>query len=227
MKSLPVNQDDEPNRPLPWQVKVALALILVLMFFMIFGCAAVPAPAKPPIPLASLMPPQPSMAVSRSSATLLATVPRWLQPVTNSVELQWKPSPSDNVVGYNFYVGGLSGCYTNYFVLGNESAFVFYFTRARTNYPTYYFAVTAVDVDGIESDFSNEATWSVVRPPPPPVLTGFTLTGHSLIQQSTDLVNWSMPILLDGSLTLSLAPGNLFFRGTNLTLTPNYQLDTP
>ena len=224
-----MNSADNPNhRPLPWQVKVALALLLTLMVFMVFGCATVPAPRETmpavsqstPVALASIMP---SVALSRAEASLAApAIPRWLQPVTNGVTLAWIPSIDPNVVGYILYAGTQSGIYTNSVNTGNVTNFTYFIVRARTNYPTLYFVCTAYDAAGQESEFSNEAAYSVPRPPPTPVLTGFILTGHSLIQQSSDLVNWSMPITLDGSLTNALADGNHFWRGTNLNLTPVY-----
>ena len=175
--------------------------------------------------LQEIMPPVPGVSSLMKSSALVASVVKISRPlwVTNNVTLAWRQSLSDGVVGYRLYDGLVSGQYTNIVAVGPFTNVVFTYTYARTNVPRHYFAVTAYDADGVESPKSNEAHY----PAYPPVLTGFTLAGHSLIQQSTDLVNWSMPIMLDGSMTLSLMPGNLFFRGTNLTLTPNYQLDTP
>lgn len=70
-----------------------------------------------------------------------------------AVTLGWKPS-TDPVVGYRLYHGPASGTYTN--------SIPFPGTNAHLVVPpgTNYFAVTAVDANGLESDFSNEVCWT-------------------------------------------------------------------
>ncbi len=218
---------------------MALALLLTLVVFMVFGCAAVPVvenqAATPRVQSGldqpsddRLFPPMPSAQVpaARTMLELIQSLPpRFQRPVTNSVTLAWRPSASPAIAGYHFWVGTVSLEYTNRLDVGNVTNFTYAIVRARTNYPTYFFALTAVDADGIESVFSNEASYQIPRPPPPLVLVSFTLSGHGELRQTSDLAaGWSMPITLDGTLTVS-NEGTMFYRCTdpNFTLTPNYQ----
>ena len=81
-----------------------------------------------------------------------------------SVTLAWDPSPDTNVVGYNVYYGVASRTYTNAVDVGNATS---------VNIPglvegrTYFFAVTAYIAGGLESDFSNEISYSVPGGLPP------------------------------------------------------------
>ncbi|MGA2865253.1 MAG: MBG domain-containing protein [Verrucomicrobiota bacterium] len=74
----------------------------------------------------------------------------------------WDPSTDPTVTGYNVYYGAASGNYTNVLSAGNTSE-----ATVSNLVPgvTYYFAVTACNVLGMESDFSNEASYLV-----PPLL---------------------------------------------------------
>ncbi len=93
-----------------------------------------------------------------------------------TVTLAWDPSPGTNVAGYHIYYGSASGSYTNTVDAGAC------LTITVTNLglcTTYFFAATAYDSNGLESDFSNEISYSVpCRPVPPPNLhiTGVRLT---------------------------------------------------
>jgi hypothetical protein len=75
-----------------------------------------------------------------------------------SVTLAWMPSADPSVVGYNLYYGGASGSYTNKIPAANTTNTV---VSGLINGATYYFAATAYDVNGVESPFSNEATYIV------------------------------------------------------------------
>jgi len=93
---------------------------------------------------------------------------------TGSVKLAWNPSISTNVVGYRIYYGVTSGVYnTTISVTGSTNVTVINLIGGTT----YYFAATAVDALGDESQFSNETTYSVPAnsPPTPPVNTPPTL----------------------------------------------------
>ena len=75
-----------------------------------------------------------------------------------SVTLAWDASPDGSVVGYNIYYGGATRAYTNKVNVGNVT------NSTITNLTlgaTYYFAATAYANTGLESDYSNEATYSV------------------------------------------------------------------
>jgi hypothetical protein len=73
------------------------------------------------------------------------------------VPLAWDPSPSTNISGYKVYVGSASGEYDATITLGNQTAY----TVTRLGTGTWYFAVTAFDNDGNESDFSNEVSQTI------------------------------------------------------------------
>ena len=75
-----------------------------------------------------------------------------------SVKLAWDASPDKNVAGYVVYHGTVSRRYTNAVFVGNATKATI--SRLRENL-TYYFAVTARDAIGLESEFSNEVSWFV------------------------------------------------------------------
>jgi hypothetical protein len=82
-----------------------------------------------------------------------------------SVNLAWSASPDPAASGYNVYYGNASGSYQNQLQAGtNLSAAVSGLASGRT----FFFSVTAVDVFGDESDYSNEISYSepgVNQPP--------------------------------------------------------------
>jgi hypothetical protein len=78
-----------------------------------------------------------------------------------SVTLAWDPSADTNVVGYNIYYGVASRTYTNHIDVGNT------LTATVSNLvegTTYYFAATAYNGLGMESDYSNETSWTAPWP---------------------------------------------------------------
>lgn len=75
-----------------------------------------------------------------------------------SVLLQWDPSPSPEVAGYRIYYGVASGAYTN--AVSVEEVTTATISGLVTG-TTYYFAATAFDAAGSESEFSNEASLMV------------------------------------------------------------------
>jgi hypothetical protein len=75
-----------------------------------------------------------------------------------NVTLAWEPSTDPNVVGYNVYFGGVSETYTNKISAGDATSAVI---SNLIPGATYYFAATAYDSTGLESPFSNEASYVV------------------------------------------------------------------
>ena len=70
-----------------------------------------------------------------------------------SVTLAWDPSPGTNVIAnYNVYYGVASATYTNVVAAGTNTTVSISNLVAGT---TYYFAATAVDTSGLESDYSS------------------------------------------------------------------------
>jgi hypothetical protein len=89
---------------------------------------------------------------------------------TGSVTLAWNPSISMNVAGYKIYYGLASGVYNNTISAGSSTNVT---VTGLVEGTTYYFAVTAVDALGVESQFSNETSYSVPTnstPAAPPTL---------------------------------------------------------
>ncbi len=83
---------------------------------------------------------------------------------TGTVTLAWDPSPGTNdvIANYNLYYGAASGTYTNVVAAGTN------LTASVSNLLegiTYYFAATAVDTNGLESDYSAEVSAMICRPP--------------------------------------------------------------
>lgn len=81
----------------------------------------------------------------------------------SSVTLAWDASPSPEVTGYKIYYGPSSRNYTNVINVGN--VLMATVTNLSTG-ATYFFAATAYDGGGLESDFSNEVSYTVPQPRP-------------------------------------------------------------
>lgn len=88
--------------------------------------------------------------------------------LTNKVTLAWDPSPDASVVGYRVYYGINSRGYTNSVTVNNTTNAV---VTNLVSGITYYFGATAFDGSGLESDFSNEAMYTV------PVVVVITTNG--------------------------------------------------
>lgn len=73
-----------------------------------------------------------------------------------NVSLAWDPSADSGVVGYNIYYGNASGSYSQKVAVGNVTATTI---SGLTVGVTYYFAATAVNAEGLESEYSNEAVF--------------------------------------------------------------------
>ena len=91
-----------------------------------------------------------------------------------SVKLSWERSADPNATGYNIYYGLLSRRYTQKISFGNSTNATISGLVAGS---TYYFAVTAYDQWGDESDFSNEISYKVQTAVPPPTLTNNSTYG--------------------------------------------------
>ncbi|MGA2867439.1 MAG: MBG domain-containing protein, partial [Verrucomicrobiota bacterium] len=72
--------------------------------------------------------------------------------------MAWDPSADPDVVGYTLYYGVASQTYTNESQVGNVTNATISGLVSGT---TYFFAATATDSVGLESEFSNEVTYTV------------------------------------------------------------------
>lgn len=68
-----------------------------------------------------------------------------------AVTVEWDPNPETNVAGYRVYWGTRSRLYDTVIDVGNQT-----FVQLPTPTVKTYYAVTAYDTDGLESDFSEE-----------------------------------------------------------------------
>jgi hypothetical protein len=73
--------------------------------------------------------------------------------------LEWDPNPEPNVIGYRVYVGTSQRLYDQVFDVGLSTTFII------DNLPglTTFFAVSAYDSDGLESDLSEEVFYTLTN----------------------------------------------------------------
>jgi len=81
-----------------------------------------------------------------------------LAKAVSSASLQWDLNTDPSIVGYNVYYGGASRSYTNVVSVGDTTTATI---PGLVEGKTYYFAVTAYNAFGDESDFSAETTFIV------------------------------------------------------------------
>ncbi len=87
---------------------------------------------------------------------------------TPSVSFGWNISTDPTVGGYNLYQGGSSGNYTNVVNIPGGSTATFTQSTGLVRGQTYFWAITAVATNGLESVYSNEVTYQVPSLPGPP-----------------------------------------------------------
>ena len=101
------------------------------------------------------------------------------------VTLAWDASASTNVVGYRLYYGTNTRSYQ--FVTNTGLALTQ--SVALTRRGRWFFAATAYDTNGLESDFSSEVSWE--SKPAPPVMAGKTWVRVTpVFGRSTNLAAW-------------------------------------
>jgi Fibronectin type III domain len=76
----------------------------------------------------------------------------------SSALIQWNQNTDPSVTGYNVYYGGSTHAYTNVVSVGNTTNAM---VGGLMEGQTYFFAVTAHDDLGDESDYSTETTYLV------------------------------------------------------------------
>jgi fibronectin type 3 domain-containing protein len=80
------------------------------------------------------------------------------------VTLQWDASVTPTVTGYKVYYGLESRLYGTPITIGNITTY----TVTALGAGTFFFAVTAIDAQGNESDFSNEVSQVILGKPGAP-----------------------------------------------------------
>lgn len=85
------------------------------------------------------------------------------------IGITWDPNTEPDLAGYRVYFGATSRGYTQ--VSANLPAapgVPITFTREQPDATTVFYAVTAYNTQGLESDYSNEISITAYTPPPPP-----------------------------------------------------------
>lgn len=139
--------------------------------------------------------------------------------------LTWNASTSSGISGYDLYYGGVSHTYTNMVSVGNATNATITGLKSGA---TYYFAVTAIDAAGVQSAYSNEASYTIGSFIPPTVQisvvkgkvtltgTGYPGTNYEILASQT-LTNWSVI----GS-TIATTNGTLEFMDPTGAIHPRY-----
>ena len=104
----------------------------------------------------------------------------------NEAKFAWLPNTETNLAGYKIYYGTASRSYTNSVDVGNPPAVDGRVTASLSGFTggsTYYFAATAYDTDGFESDYSTEVVWTV-----PVVVVSPPTAGNTVLALAEDTV---------------------------------------
>jgi len=107
-----------------------------------------------------------------------------------SVTIAW--NPVNGVAGYRLYQGGTSRVYANFTDVGSTTQMTVSGLAAGK---TYYFAATAYNSMGIESDYSSEISYTTAAASGPPVITltsptnGATASAPATIHLAADVVD--------------------------------------
>jgi hypothetical protein len=131
------------------------------------------------------------------SAAGLVAAPVYITP-TNPVpvvSLGWTASSDSTVVNYFIYYGVASGAYTNKIGCGNVLTTTVTLPQRGVQ---YFFAATASDSTGLESEFSNEVSYTPKLPPgapgmKPPVTLAVQTKASVGAQWADAGMNWSLP----------------------------------
>jgi hypothetical protein len=112
------------------------------------------------------------------------------------VSLAWDPSASSGVIGYKVYKGNAPRVYQNPIVIGNQSTY----TVTGLGTGSWYFAVSAFDAAGNESDFSNEVSRVIgaTSIDPPTIATISAIAVPSITTQYATIA-WSTSLDCSGT----------------------------
>ncbi len=119
--------------------------------------------------------------------------------------LEWDPNPETNVIGYRVYVGRVSRLYDSVLDMGNQIT-----AQVPTSPGTTYFAVTAYDSDGLESDYSEEVFYTVPggNTPPSALSDNYVAAKNTTLNVSAAVGVLANDSDLDGhALTATLSSG--------------------
>jgi hypothetical protein len=112
-----------------------------------------------------------------------------------SVTLAWDPDASGSIAGYRLYDGMVSRAYTN--VIDTRTAT----TQAVTGLTigvTYFFAVTAYDTNGLESDYSAEISYTVPVPTNNPPTISLTAPANGSVYTAPATITLAAAVTSNG-----------------------------
>ena len=132
-----------------------------------------------------------------------------------SVTLAWDASPSPSVTGYLIYYGTNSRSYS--FLTNAGLALTQTVLLPRPG--RWFFAATAYDAQGLESEFSNEVEWEA-RPGSPELLGETFVRLSPVIERSTNQVVW---VNTTGAPTFFAATNDMEFFATRRLLIEKVQ----
>src|SRR5690606_9118553 len=85
---------------------------------------------------------------------------------SQSVTLEWDPSPDADIAGYRLWYGTSTGSYQQSVEVGSTTSATL---PNLADDQTYFIVVTAFNAAGLESEPSNEVSFTTDAPTPPPV----------------------------------------------------------
>ncbi|MEJ2629158.1 MAG: fibronectin type III domain-containing protein, partial [bacterium] len=97
---------------------------------------------------------------------------------TGSVIVSWTANSEPDLAGYKVYYGMESKNYSQFVNAGNTTI---YSIGTLTAGQTYYFAVTAYDESGNESDWSTEVSFEVQDTEPPEIVKAFCMKNDLVV----------------------------------------------
>lgn len=103
----------------------------------------------------------------------------------SQVIMEWDPNSEATLAGYKAYYGTQSRNYTVSRDVGNQTSYVITGLTAGTK---YFFAVTAYDVDGYESDYSEEVVCTIPNSPITTTISGTATTTIPAITTTTTAI---------------------------------------
>lgn len=139
-----------------------------------------------------------------------------------SVTLAWDSNPESDIGGYIVYYGCASRNYTNAVNVGNVTTNT---VRGLVDGATYFFAVTAYNTNGLESDFSDEVSYSSAGGNLPPLVSAgpdvnVTWPGVArLYGTATDDGNPNPPAVMATTWSKVSGPGIVTFANASSTNT--------
>ncbi len=133
---------------------ISLGITLILTFFLVSCCTVSEPDSEPP------------------------AVPRGVMSITGdeTVYIQWYPNQESDLAGYNVYRGYSPIGYYDLIETVYTAYFVDYYV---TNGVTYYYAVTAFDDAGNESDLSSDLVYDTPRPEGTDILMNYLTDPYS------------------------------------------------